>query len=330
VTLKVAKHWYRPEHSFLAFLLLPLSLVFGFIIKVRRALYRLGWKKIFTSSVPVIVVGNITVGGTGKTPLVIWLANYLQTQGYKPGIVSRGYGGTQQREPRLVNSESDTGEVGDEAVLLARATQCAVVVSPDRVAAVKMLLSAGNCNIVISDDGLQHYRMGRHIEIIMVDGMRRFGNQSLLPAGPLREPVSRLAQADFIVTQQNPRAGEYGIELEGSELIAVNDATQTHSLASFNQVQVHAVAAIGHPERFFASLRAAGLEVIPHSFPDHYQYQADDLDFNDELPIIMTEKDAVKCQRFASNRVWYLPVTAQVDETFAQKLLKRIGEIQCV
>jgi tetraacyldisaccharide 4'-kinase len=318
----VNNHWYRETHSFLSFVLLPLSLLFGAIVAVRRALYRNGFKKSWQAPVPVVIVGNITVGGTGKTPLVIWLADFFTAQGYHPGIVSRGYGG--DGVLKFVDKNSSATLAGDEAVLLARRTACPVVTGLDRVAAVKKLLASAACDIIISDDGLQHYRLGRQVEIAMVDGGRRYGNNSLLPAGPLREPVSRLQQVDFVVTQQNADTDEFEMQLSGDTLVAVNAEDSTQPLQALTGRQVHAVAAIGNPQRFFAKLRAQGLQLIEHAFPDHYHFRLEDLAFADNLPIIMTEKDAVKCVGM-TGKLWYLPVQASMPPLFSENLLKKIG-----
>jgi tetraacyldisaccharide 4'-kinase len=316
-------HWYRDSHSLLGFTLLPLSLLFGAVVSVRRALYRSGIKKTYHAPVPVIVVGNITVGGTGKTPLVIWLTNFLQAQGFKPGVISRGYGG--DGKLKLVDQHADPRIAGDEAVLIARRTKRPVVTAIDRVAALKKILAETDTNIVISDDGLQHYHLGRQLELAMVDGERRFGNQSLLPSGPLREPVSRLTQVDFIVTQQNPLAAEYLMRLAGDEVVAVNANEKTRRLQDFYGTKVHAVAAIGNPRQFFSRLRAQGITVIEHVFPDHYYFKPQDLTFADDLPVIMTEKDAVKCQDQMMPNHWYLPVTAEMNQLFSENILKKIG-----
>jgi tetraacyldisaccharide 4'-kinase len=326
--MDVNHHWYRSSYTPLTFLLLPFSFVFRAMVSLRRAFYRFGFKKIQYFPVPIIVVGNITVGGTGKTPFVIWLVNFLRAEGYRPGIVSRGYGGNLTGTCG-VRPDSDAVSVGDEAVLLARRAGCPMVVGADRVAAVKTLLATSNCNVVISDDGLQHYRLGRKIEIAIVDGNRRFGNQAMLPAGPLREPVSRLEQVDFVIAQQQARQGEYKMQLVGKLAQRVTAADIAKPLASFSQTDVHAVAAIGNPEQFFSALRAEGLRLVPHAFQDHYLYRQGDFDFGDSLPIMMTEKDAVKCTVFADERFWCLPVVAEVDENFSNELLKKLGEIPC-
>ena len=229
-----------------------------------------------------------------------------------------------------MTSDSDPRQVGDEAVLLAERAACPMVIGKDRVAAVKALLAATPCNVVISDDGLQHYRLGRAVEIAIVDGKRRFGNRCLLPAGPLREPVTRLQTVDFVIAQQEALPGEYKMTLVGQDLWRVNAPGVIKPLQDFNQTTVHAVAAIGNPAPFFAVLRAAGLRVIEHVYRDHYLYAPRDLDFGDRLSIVMTEKDAVKCQGFADERFWYLPVVAEVDGAFAPALFKKLGVIPCV
>ncbi|MHB1948820.1 MAG: tetraacyldisaccharide 4'-kinase [Gammaproteobacteria bacterium] len=319
------RRWYRSSHDWVTGSLLPLSWVFRSIVSLRRFCYQIKLKKSYHFSAPVIVVGNITVGGTGKTPFVIWLAQWLKTKGYKPGIVSRGVGGKTQRAPRWVQKHADPKFVGDEALLLARKSECPVVIAIDRVAAVKELLAKSDCDIVISDDGLQHYRLGRQIEIAIVDGDRGFGNQAFLPAGPLRESLQRLQEVNFIIEQNSVQKNHEKIvsmQLQGDQLISLKNHHQKIQIHSLQGQKVHAVAAIGNPQRFFESLRKCGLELIEHCFPDHYLYQASDFQFNDTLPILMTEKDAVKCDEFADERFWFLPVEMQVGAQFENDLLK--------
>lgn len=315
--------WYR-SHSFLSILLLPLSWIFRAAVALRHFLYRVGLKKTVNFSVPVIVVGNITVGGTGKTPLVMWLANLLKKEGYHPGIVSRGYGGKKQLIPRWVDLNTDPQEVGDEAVLLAKRSQSPVVVCADRVAAVKTLLSKTHCDVVLSDDGLQHYRLGRYIEIAVIDSDRRFGNGCLLPAGPLREDKKRLKAVDFVIEHGKAKQGMLSMHLMGNHLASVGDSQGQMRIDSLKNKTVHAVAGIGHPERFFSYLRNKGLRIIEHVFPDHYLYCSADFNFMDSLPVIMTEKDAVKCKKFADERFWYLPVDVEIDKVFQVALLAKL------
>lgn len=316
-------HWYRSSLDSVAILLLPFSWIFSRLVAFRRYLYRIGFKKTTFLSVPVIVVGNITVGGTGKTPFVLWLAEFLKENNFKPGIVSRGVGGQQKLAPRFVEKNSDPALVGDEAILLAK-SGCPVVIGIDRVAAARELVAKKNCDVIISDDGLQHYRLGRAVEIAMIDGDRGLGNQQLLPAGPLREKPARLKEVDFVIEQVSEKrdSNYWPVWLEKNDLVAVSNSLQKKSLSDFKNQSVHAVAAIGNPDRFFNFLREQGLNVIPHVFPDHYLYQAADLNFSDSFPIIMTEKDAVKCEQFSDERFWYLPVKMKVQDEFATLLLE--------
>lgn len=277
----------------------------------------------------MIVVGNISVGGTGKTPVVIWLAEYLRVHGYRPGIVSRGYGGRRIETPRQVTSNSDVREVGDEALLIARRTGCPTWVCADRASAMDALLRDERISVVISDDGLQHYRMHRDIEIAMIDGARRFGNGLCLPAGPLRERPSRLEEVDFrLVSGALADEGEFAVEYAGDELVNLQNPLRRLRLDDLKGSVVHAVAGLGNPARFFRRLEDAGLHPTRHAFPDHHQYRREDLDFKDNLSVIMTEKDAVKCTVFANPRYWYLPVTARPDPRFAPLLLKTLKDVE--
>jgi tetraacyldisaccharide 4'-kinase len=306
--------------------LLPLSWLYGLAIALRRGAYRFGILRTRRFAVPLIVVGNITVGGTGKTPLVIWLAQYLRAKGLRPGIVSRGYGGRAKHWPQQVRPDSDPAAVGDEAVLLAGRTRCPMCVGPDRPAAVAALLAHTDANIVISDDGLQHYALGRDIEIVVIDGQRRFGNGWLLPAGPLREPRYRLKAADMTVVNGTARDGEYSMALCHPVLTSL-DGQRQGSLEELRDQPVHAVAGIGHPERFFEMLRAHGLSVTTHGFPDHYAFNAADLLFDDDHPVLMTEKDAVKCRRLPCKNCWVVPVDAQPDAAFVHRLAMSLEEV---
>lgn len=314
LTDRIMQQWYRKNLTLFTASLLPLSLLFGAMVKIRRWLYASGFKKKSVFNIPVIVVGNLTVGGTGKTPMVIWLAEYYRSRGFRPGIVARGVGGRKIRQPLHVSAESRPCDVGDEAVLLARRTNCPVVVAIDRVAAVNTLLRETDCNLIISDDGLQHYRMGRTLEIILIDGIRELGNRALLPAGPLRESAARLKEADAVFVNGKD------FTLKGETLTAVNNLARIRPASDFSAQKIHAIAGIGHPDQFFAQLRALGMEVIPHVFPNHYLFEKKDLYFNDGLPVLMTEKDAVKCQSFAGDECWYLPVTVFASEKILSDL----------
>lgn len=317
------QRWYKK--NFFCYLLLPFTVIYCFVIFFRRLFYRLGLKKTTHFSVPVIVVGNISVGGTGKTPLVIWMANFLRQQGFHPGIVSRGHGGKATTYPQQVTAQSDPLMVGDEAVLIAAKTQCPMMVAPKRTSAVAALLKNNDCDVVISDDGLQHYALGRAIEIAVIDGQRRFGNGFCLPAGPLREPWKRLQQVDFIIANGAVAPHEYAMQLAPK---AIYNLAQPELILNPQQIHqpVHAVAGIGNPQRFFSSLRLLGLQLIEHPFPDHYLFQKKDLAFADNLPIIMTEKDAVKCQRFADERFWCLPIEVNIDKNFSVAVLKKLQQ----
>lgn len=324
----LTRAWYGQAITLLVILLLPFSWIFAACVAMRRWLYRNGLCKTYHFNVPVIVVGNLTVGGTGKTPFVIWLAKFLQAQGYHPGIVSRGVGGKKQITPHRVTVDDSASNVGDEALLLAQNTQCPVVIAIDRVAAVRQLLKTCDCNIVISDDGLQHYRMGRTLEVVMVDGERRFGNNRLLPAGPLREPRSRLRSVDFVVVNSEESVDTYTMSLQPTEFISVVNSQYKMTLQEFPRDNLHAVAGIGNPQRFFMSLKQAGFNFIPHTFPDHHAYQPQDLMFTDTLPIVMTEKDAVKCVSFADQRYWYLNVSVKVNHKLEQALIQKIKSLE--
>lgn len=293
---------------------LPVAALFGRVASVRRSLYRRGWLHTKRLPVAVVVVGNLTVGGAGKTPLVIALAAALQARGFKPGVVSRGYGGT-RGAPTLLGDDPDTRVVGDEAALVRLRARVPVAVGAGRVAAAHLLLAQG-VDVIIADDGLQHYALGRDVEVCVIDGERRFGNGRLLPAGPLREPASLLAEVDFVVCNGGtPRIGEISMRLVLHDAVAL-DGSPPRALANFSGSRVHAVAGIGHPRRFFDALRGVGVDVLEHPFADHHRYARGDLDFGDGLPVLMTEKDAVKCRGFARANWWSVPVSAELPDAF--------------
>ena len=319
--MMIEKLWYR--RSGLTQLLKPFSWLFRLLVVVRRCLYRLGVKHSIRLPVPVIIVGNVTTGGTGKTPLVAWLANLLKSHGYRPGIVSRGFKGKAKQWPQVVTSGSDPQQVGDEPVLLAQRTDCPVVVSPNRASAAQYLLAHYPCDVVISDDGLQHYALKRDIEIVVVDGLRHFGNRLCLPAGPLREPLHRLQQVDFIVCNGANEPGWFAMQLVPGEAYNVANPSEHLSLEHCREREWHAVAGIGHPERFFLQLEHLGLKIHGHQYPDHHRYVKSDIEFGRDR-VMMTEKDAVKCRGFADERHWCLPVTAKLPETFSLALLERL------
>lgn len=317
--------WYQPHP--IRWLLWPLSTLYGAVTHLRRLLYRLGVFKQHKLKVPVIIVGNITVGGTGKTPFVIWLVKQLQQAGLRPGIISRGYGGKAEYYPQLVTPQSDPALVGDEPIIISRHTHCPMAVAPNRVTAGQLLVKQFDCNIIIADDGLQHYALARDIEIVIVDGNRLFGNQHLLPAGPLREPMSRLQNVDFIVHNNSEPLTEFTMSLSKGHAINLTDPSLTSELSTFNDRTVHAVAGIGHPERFFDQLTKDGLKIHPHPFSDHHAFQKHDLEFNDDKPILMTEKDAVKCQSFSEKNMWYIPINATINNNLEQLILDKLAGI---
>ena len=311
--------WYANAAS--GVVLRPLAWLFGALVRLRQEAYRRGWVRSFSVSKPVIVIGNITVGGTGKTPLTLWLARQLRQRGLRPGIVLRGYGG-RSRVARRVTASAGANEVGDEAALLAARSDCPVAVGADRVAAARLL--EAEVDLILADDGLQHLRLRRDLEIVVIDGERHFGNQRLLPAGPLREPLTRLETVDAVVVNGGSDGiGGLRMTLTGSEGVALV-AKEHRLLRSFVPGPVHAVAAIGNPERFFALLRQQGLNLIPHSLPDHHAFERADLEFGDSLPVLMTEKDAVKCARFAEARYWYVPVEVVFSQEDADQLLRLV------
>jgi len=309
----------------------PLAWLFGLAVRLRRAAYERGWCRAVRLQRPVVVVGNLTVGGAGKTPLVIWLSARLRAEGLSPGIVLRGYGGTAARDstPLLVERDSDPDVVGDEALLLRRRTGEPVAICRRRVRAAQLLLEGG-VNVILSDDGLQHLAMARNFEIAVIDGKRGFGNGYLLPAGPLREPRQRLDEVDAVVLngaagtdQAQPLRGAFTMNLVGEQLVPLSGG-DLRALASFAGQRVHGVAGIGNPERFFATLRAAGLVVFEHPFPDHHRYREAQIRFADGLPVLMTEKDAVKCSKFGGPNHWFLPVAAQLADADAAALMARL------
>ncbi|MCQ8128287.1 tetraacyldisaccharide 4'-kinase [Methylomonas rivi] len=312
--------WYK--EMYISAWFMPLSMFYVDAVRLRRFLYRTGLKKSVRLPVPVIIVGNLTVGGTGKTPLVIWLVQLLKQQGYKPGVISRGYAGDENQQPLSVTADSDPRQVGDEALLLARRCDCPVAVCADRPAAARHLLAENACDVIISDDGLQHYALQRDIEIVVIDGQRRFGNGYCLPVGPLREPPERVNSVDLVVvnTPKELLEGEIAMQCKGDSLRNLQSG-ERQPLAAFAGKACHAVAGIGNPQRFFDQLAAAGLNCQTHAFPDHHAFAAADLQFNDAKPVVMTEKDAVKCADFAQPQYWYLPIDAVLPEAFAEQLL---------
>ena len=300
--------------------LVPLSLSYGIVTGLRRLMYA---KRLCRSSriaCPVIVIGNLSVGGTGKTPLVCWLVAHLAELGYRPGVVTRGYGGS-AGTVRRISAADDPSLVGDESVLLARRTGAPVAIGRDRPAAAQLLVSGG-CDVIVSDDGLQHYALARDCEVVVIDGDRRFGNGWLLPAGPLREAPTRLQRADAIVVNGGRALlkSAFSMQLKAKNAVALCGGA-VQPLAALAGRSVHAVAGIGNPERFFNMLRARGIEVSGRPLDDHAPLTLADIEFGDERPVLMTEKDAVKCGAFAGGKHWYVPVSACFDGLESSALL---------
>lgn len=300
--------------------LVPLALVYGAVAGARRLSFERGMRRTARLQSPVVVVGNLSVGGTGKTPLVCWLVARLAQAGLRPGVVTRGYGGS-SRDVRLVTDVDDPAVVGDEPILLARRTGVPVAVGRHRPAAGQLLVAAG-CDVIVSDDGLQHYALGRDCELVVIDGDRRFGNGWLLPAGPLRETPSRLKSADAVIVNGGRPLleGALGMRLEAKTAVALRGGS-VRPLRSFAGRSVHAVAGIGHPERFFNMLRSHGIEVTGRAFDDHARLTPADLEFGDDRPVLMTEKDAVKCSGFSGTQHWYVPVNACFESGDSIRLL---------
>lgn len=322
----IERVWFQPTPAYIVikWLLLPFMCLFWCLSNLRRIGYRLGWMKSQRVDVPVIIIGNISVGGNGKTPLVVYLADWLIKQGYRPGILSRGYGGKASFYPAGVDSHSEVSKVGDEPILIKQRVRCPVVVDPKRPRGAKYLQDKYQCNIILCDDGLQHYALQRDIEIVVVDGSRRHGNQWLLPMGPLRESEGRLKSVDFVINNGGPiAAGEVLMKIEPDLLVNVKDVNQTKPLSELEEVT--AVAAIGNPDRFFNLLADHDVTVEQTlAFIDHYQFKAQDLP---EGTLVMTEKDAVKCRAIARDDWWFLPISATLPDEFLTALKQRLDTL---
>ena len=328
--LGIARFWYR--RSALAYVAAPFALVGYLLYRLRRTAYRLGWCAVARLDVAVVIVGNITAGGTGKTPLVAWLAEALKRAGRTPGVVCRSYR-AQAFAPAPVGATSDPRLHGDEAVLLARLQSCPVWSGPRRVATARALIGAHpQTDVILCDDGLQHYALARDCEIAVVDATRGFGNGLLLPAGPLREPRSRLKSVDFVVVHGDARrdddygpAERFTMHLEGTTFYSLLEPERTAHADAFADKHVAAIAGIGHPERFFTHLRRLGIRFSAHPFADHHPFRAGELRALDADIVLMTEKDALKCATFADRRMWVLPVVARVAGPLAERVIDRIA-----
>lgn len=311
------------KRKFINYCLLPISAIFYSVFQLRRILYQLGILPTHHFDTVVIVVGNITVGGSGKTPIVIALVEYFKAQGKQVGVVSRGYGGTHKKGSLLLNATTQVNLSGDEPMLIYQQTKVAVMVNKNRTQAVQDLITQQGVDIIISDDGLQHYAMGRQLEIAVINGKQRFGNGFFLPAGPLREPVSRLKSVDFILNNGASSIGEHKVELVPIKFI--NLATKEQKpLDFFTGKTCYAVAGIGVPQHFFNTLSGLGITPKPHPFPDHYTFTKSDLNFSKDYPIIMSAKDCVKCSQFATNQMWYLHSEVDLSDDFLTKLESKL------
>ena len=322
----IEEAWYENKNWIK--ILIPISWIYRFLFKIfRRRNLASAWKPEFKT----IVIGNLTVGGTGKTPLVIWLANELKKEGFYPGIVSRGYKALANKNPNLINQHSNPSDVGDEPLIIFNNTNCPVVVGSNRVEAAKFLIDNKHCDVLISDDGLQHFKLGRDIEIAMIDGLRKFGNNLLLPAGPLREPIKRLNQVDFVINTNSFYSEEAEakdnnflmtykpiswVNLVTQESIDVNDWSKDKI--------VYGIAGIGNPSSFFSLLRSLDFQVIEKVFPDHHEFIDTDFFEMNDLPIVMTEKDAIKCKFLKNPNCWYLKIEPVINEDFKTDLFKKI------
>lgn len=330
-------NWFQKQwssYSLWHILLIPLSWIFSAIINVRKYLYRIGWLKSIRLNVPVIVVGNITVGGTGKTPMVIWLAEQLKLAGFNPGIISRGYGGT-SKLATAVFANSNPHQVGDEPVLIAKRTACPMFVGASRADAGQALLKSNpQCNIIISDDGLQHYALQRDVEIVLINSSLQLGKQFLLPAGPLRENLSRLQSVDAIVDSgrsadfahsfKDEMPPVFNMQVQGENFESLDGSQPTQAASCFTNKSLIAIAGIGNPERFFNQLSALGLQFESKAFADHYQFSAQDLTRFSGKTILMTEKDAVKCSALTTTDAWFLPITATINDSSHVSLITLI------
>ena len=319
---RVVRFWYA-KRGVLAWFLSPFAVLYWLYITARRLFFQMGWLSRYEPSVPVIVVGNITVGGVGKTPVVAALARYFMDKGRSVGIVSRGYGGSATSYPLEVTNASDPAVVGDEPVMLACQLGCFIAVSPNRSEAIQLCERHG-CDLILSDDGLAHYRFKPAFECVVVDQSRGLGNGFCLPVGPLREPASRLQSAAMVLSHTSRQCDKGNFFLAPLEYVSLNGSVEAKSLCSFEGIVVHAVSAIGNNERFFSSLRSLGCEIIEHPFPDHHPYVMDDFLFNRDAPIIMTEKDAVKCRTLPLENAWFLRVKANLHALTCDEISRNI------
>lgn len=319
--------WYRGHPALV--LLRPLEWLYRAVVQRRRQRFLDGSSTSYRAPIPLIVVGNVTVGGTGKTPMILWLIEHCRARGLRVGVVSRGYGAQPAHLPWRVAADQQASQAGDEPLLIVQRTGVPLMIDPDRGRAVRALLAETPLDIVLCDDGLQHYRLARDLELVLIDAARGLGNGRCLPAGPLREPIERLQSVDAVLCNGAQEDGEQGfaLQLQPTALVHLRTGRRV-TLAHFPAGQaLHAVAGIGNPQRFFATLEALHWRPISHAFADHAEYSAQTLRFAPELPLVMTEKDAVKCRAFAGDDWWYLAVDAQPSAAFAVWLDERLDQL---
>lgn len=318
----IDQHWQR--RSLLSYFLYPISLLYRSIIYWRRRAFELGWLSRCRPDLPVVIVGNIVVGGAGKTPLTIALVNLLKSEGWSPGVVSRGYRSESMLEPAMAGADSDPAILGDEPVMIASLTGAPVVVFPARCRAVAHLRAHADVDIVVCDDGLQHYALERDLELVVVNAVQGHGNGWCLPAGPLREPPARLSRCDMVVTAGELTDG-YSYRSVATSMKRLSDGEE-QPLSEFKGRGVHGLAGIAHPERFFEALESLGLQLQRHAFIDHHRFTESDLTFDDQQPIVMTEKDAIKCQRLPVDlsRCWQVSMTTELSERLSAEFLSKV------
>lgn len=322
--LTLQQSWRKP--NFFTYLLLPLSWLYKLLFYLNKKLYKLGIKPTYRAPVPVIVVGNISVGGTGKSPLIIYLVEQLQQQGYSPGIISRGYQSQAASYPLEVTGSSTVTECGDEPLMVYRRTAVPMVVGADRKADIELLLSKHKVDVILSDDGLQHHALERDIEVCVVNPEQAKLNSHLLPAGPFRESQARLKTVDFVVQhgeKKTKHPQSFAMQLVADKPLPLLASNMEKFDASD---KIRAVAGIGTPARFFETCRAQGWDIIEHEFADHHKFELDDVSFDDELPILMTEKDQIKCLAFANNRHWYLPVNVKIEGNLVDQICLKLNQ----
>lgn len=328
---KLQQGWLEPNA--LTYLLLPLTVLYRMAMRLRHLLYKLNVFHVYKSPVPVLIVGNISVGGTGKTPLTMEIVEQAKKLGFKPGVISRGYGGQNLEWPQLVKTDSSPYYFGDEPVLIANSTQCPVAVGPKRGENIELLLKNHDCDLIIADDGLQHYALDRDIEIAVYDNQRRHLNNFCLPSGPLREPVNRLKTVDLVMKHVAPDEEDFENSDQLMFKLAVSEFSSLvpdskKSLDSKKAPEIHAVAGIGHPKRFFKQLTALGFNVIEHPFSDHHKYEASDFSSMSDYPVVMTEKDAIKCTAFAQEHWFSLAVTAELNAEAKNMITKKLSALK--